>query len=97
MKIHTMTVILMAFAAAPALAQGADVAILASTCSGCHGANADGSGGIPGLRSQQQTYLVAQLRAFKGGTRPATVMNRLAKGYTDDEIAGLALYFSRLK
>ncbi len=98
MKMHIAIVGIIALGAAePAFAQGADVSILASTCLSCHGPNAQGSGGIPGLSSQQQAYLAAQLRAFKGGARPATVMNRLAKGYTDDEIAGLALHFSRLK
>lgn len=97
MKIHIFVVVIIALATVPAFAQTADVSILASTCSGCHGASADGSGGIPGLKGQQQAYLAEQLKAFKGGTRPATVMNRLAKGYTDEEIAALALHFSRLK
>ncbi|MBL8689602.1 MAG: c-type cytochrome [Rhodospirillaceae bacterium] len=97
MKIHIIVAGIVALAVAPASAQTADVSILASTCSGCHGANADGSGGIPGLKGQQQAYIADQLKAFKGGSRPATVMNRLAKGYTDEEIAGLALHFSRLK
>lgn len=98
MKIHIAIVGIIALgAAAPAFAQGADVSILASTCLSCHGADAQGSGGIPGLRGQQQAYLAEQLRAFKAGARPATVMTRFAKAYTDDEIAGLALHFSRLK
>lgn len=97
MKIYIAIAGIMALTAAPASAQNADVSILAATCSGCHGANADGSGGIPGLKGQQQAYLADQLKAFKGGSRPATVMNRLAKGYTDEEIAGLALHFSRLR
>ncbi len=97
MKIHIIMAVIWMFAGMPASAQTADVSILASTCSGCHGANADGSGGIPGLKGQQQVYLAQQLKAFKAGSRPATVMNRLAKGYSDEEIAGLALHFSRLK
>jgi sulfide dehydrogenase cytochrome subunit len=84
-------------AAVPATAQMADVSILASTCSGCHGSTFDGSGAIPGLRGQKQAYLGNQLQAFKVGARPGTVMNRLAKGYTEDEIIALSLYFSQLK
>lgn len=97
MKIYKIFAALLLVAGSPASAQMVDVSVLASTCSGCHGANADGSGGIPGLKGQQQAYIAEQLKAFKAGTRPATVMNRLAKGYTDEEIAGLALHFSRLK
>jgi sulfide dehydrogenase cytochrome subunit len=97
MKIYMGFLVLSVIAGVPASAQTADVTILAATCSGCHGANADGSGAIPGLKGQQSAYLADQLKAFKGGSRPATVMNRLAKGYTDEEIAGLAAHFSRLK
>ena len=97
MKIYIIIAGIWMLAGMPASAETADVSILASTCSGCHGANADGSGGIPGLKGQQQAYLAEQLKAFKAGSRPATVMNRLAKGYSDEEIAGLALHFSRLK
>ncbi len=78
MKIHIVILGILMLAAGPALAQSADVSILAATCSGCHGGNANGSGGIPGLKGQQQAYLAEQLKAFKGGSRPATVMNRLA-------------------
>ena len=98
MKLHILFVGISVLAiTGPAAAQSADVSVLAETCATCHGRNAEGSGGISGLRGQQQAYLAEQLRAFKAGTRPATVMNRFAKGYTDDEIVGLALHFSRLK
>lgn len=97
MKIYVFILGIWAAIAAPASAQTADVTILAATCSGCHGAAANGSGSVPGLKGQQPAHLADQLKAFKAGTRPATVMNRLAKGYTDDEIAGLALHFSRLR
>jgi len=97
MKIHISILVFFLAAAPAALAQSADVTILAATCSGCHGANADGSGGVPGLKGQQPAYIADQLKAFKAGSRPATVMNRLAKGYTDEEVAGLALHFSRLR
>jgi sulfide dehydrogenase cytochrome subunit len=36
------------------------------------------------------------LHAFKFGTRAATVMGRVAKGYTDKEIAAVAAYFANL-
>ncbi len=37
------------------------------------------------------------MRAFRAGQRSATVMDRIAKGFTDDEIRQLATYFSALK
>ncbi len=98
MRIHITLLVILAFGAAdPAFAQGADVANLATSCASCHGANSNGAGAVPGLRGKPQSVLDEQLKAFKAGTRPSTVMTRFAKGYTDDEIAGLALHFSRLK
>jgi sulfide dehydrogenase cytochrome subunit len=84
-------------AALPAAAQQADIKILAGTCSGCHGPNGKGSGQIPRLAGHNKDYLIATLKAFKSGERQATVMNRLARGYEEAEITGLADHFSRLK
>ncbi len=33
---------------------------------------------------------------FKEGKKPATVMHQLTKGYSSEEIAALAEYFSKL-
>ena len=38
--------------------------------------------------------LADRLRSFRSGAVEATVMNRIAKGYTDAEIDALAQYFS---
>ena len=40
----------------------------------------------------QETF--QQLLAFKAGTRPATVMTQLAKGYSDAQLRQLAAYFA---
>jgi len=37
------------------------------------------------------------MRAFKAGERPSTVMQQLARGYTDEQIEFLAEYFEQLK
>jgi len=102
MKINNLLLAIMfgaavAAGAHPAEAQSADVSILALTCSGCHGRDVKGSGAVPALRGLPSGHLTTQLKAFKTGERPATVMNRLARGYTDEEIAGLATYFSQLR
>jgi sulfide dehydrogenase cytochrome subunit len=41
--------------------------------------------------------LLAQLQAFKAGTRPSTIMQQLAKGYSDAQLAQLAGYFAAQK
>ncbi len=38
--------------------------------------------------------MVQRLMAFKSGKREGTVMNRIAKGYSDAEIAAIAKYLA---
>ena len=89
-------------AAAPAAAQdGAALRVkaLAATCANCHGTlgRAVEGAAVPGLAGMPATYLVEQLKAFKAGTRPATVMHQLAKGYNDAQIDQIAAYFAAQK
>ena len=72
---------------------------LAATCAACHGtdgAAVPGSGAVP-LAGMPKEYLATQMKAFKTGTRPATVMHQLSKGYTDAQIDQLAAYFAGVK
>jgi sulfide dehydrogenase cytochrome subunit len=80
-------------AAGPAVAQ-APLAV--QGCLGCHGAAGTGSTPIAGLAGRPAGDLVAAMDAFRAGTRPATIMNRIAKGYTEAEIAAMAAYFAGL-
>ena len=52
---------------------------------------------VPGLAGLPASYLADQMRAFKAGTRPATVMHQLAKGYSDAQIDAMAAYFAAQK
>ena len=86
--------------ALPALAQGTDPNLgrdLAAACANCHGTNGASLQGMPSLAGQQRAYLVQQMRDFKAGRRPATIMHQLARGYTDEQIDALAAYFSAQK
>ncbi len=72
---------------------------LAATCANCH--NTDGKA-LPGeamarLAGLDAATIAGQLRAFRDGTRPATVMHQLAKGYNDAQIDALAGYFAAQK
>jgi cytochrome subunit of sulfide dehydrogenase len=82
-------------AATPAPA--ADPQVLASSCSGCHTNDEKLTTAIPKIRGLPETVLADAMRAFRAGQRPATVMDRIAKGFTDDEIKQLAAYFSARK
>lgn len=69
---------------------------LAATCANCHGTDGHGAPGstVPLLAGQSREALLASLKAFKAGSRPATVMQQLAKGYTDAQLEQLAGYFA---
>lgn len=69
---------------------------LAATCSNCHGTAGKGipNGSIPKLAGLKNDYFVEQMQAFKSGTRSATIMHQLAKGYSDEQIRVLANYFA---
>jgi cytochrome c553 len=72
---------------------------LAATCAACHGTDgrAVEDAGIKSLRGLDKAYIVTQLNAFRDGSRPATVMHQLAKGYTPEQIDQLAAYFAAAK
>lgn len=75
------------------------VKALAATCANCHGTNgatAPGSS-VPSLAGMPQAYMIEQMKAFKAGTRPATIMHQLAKGYSDAQIEQIAGYFAAQK
>ena len=72
-------------------------ALLASNCANCHGTLGNAQGAMPNLAGQQKTYIIEQMRAFRDGKRPATIMHQLAKGYTDPQIEAIADFFSRQK
>ena len=86
--------------ASPVSAQGTDPNLgrnLAAACANCHRTQGVSQQGMPNLAGQQSSYLVKQMKDFKAGVRPATIMHQLAKGYTDEQIEALAAYFSSQK
>ena len=72
---------------------------LAATCANCHGTNGKAVEGssVVSIAGLDKAYIVAQMKAFKTGTRPATVMHQLSKGYSDAQIESLATYFATQK
>ncbi len=75
----------------------ADAAVLAGTCASCHGTEGRSPGIVPTIAGRPEAVLRAQLRAFRS-EQPipgVTVMDRIAKGYSDAEIDALARYFSQ--
>lgn len=70
---------------------------LAATCANCHGSEGrPADTAMPPLAGLPQAFVVAQMRAFSSGERPATVMHQIARGYTDAQVQALAGYFASL-
>lgn len=61
-------------------------ALLASTCSGCHSEQA---GAIASLGGYSERMLIEAMQKYKTETDGTTVMHRLARGYSDDDIAAI--------
>ena len=80
-----------------ALGAGASGQAIGFTCAGCHGTDGDSQGSAPSLQGEDAERLKEMLMAYKTDKEQGTVMNRIAKGYSDEEIAAVSEYFSRLK
>jgi len=80
---------------APAPADATQARTLAGNCANCHGTSGRSRGAMPNLGGLPAPYLVEQMRLFRDGKRPATVMHQIAKGYSEAEIATLAEFFAR--
>ena len=68
-----------------------------ATCGGCHGvAGISANDMWPNLAGQKEGYLVAQLKAFRGGERKNPMMSPMAANLSDADIADLSAYYSSL-
>lgn len=81
-----------AWAAEPA-ARRPDTEVLANACAGCHGTKGHSIAPTPSLAGKAEEEFIAAMKDFQTGKRVSSVMNRIAKGYTEEDIANLALYF----
>lgn len=66
----------------------------ATSCSGCHGPGASGAAVAP-LHGRPSEEIAAAMQDYRTGQRPATVMDRIAKGFTDEETRAIATWLSR--
>jgi len=80
-----------ALTAMPVSAQAPAGAI---ACSGCHAPSAAGTLAVPSLEGRTAASIVADMLAFRSGERPATVMVRIAKGFSEDEVRAIATWLA---
>jgi cytochrome subunit of sulfide dehydrogenase len=90
----------MLLCAVDGLAQDGDPKVgrnLAATCAACHGPGGVSVGDVESLAGKPREEIVRKMLEFKTGARPSTVMQQLAKGYTDEQIELLAGWYAKQK
>jgi cytochrome c553 len=80
-------------------AQDAAARNMAAACAICHGTQGKPAPSAPliPLAGLPADHIGAQMRAFRDGRRPATVMHQIAKGYSDAQIDAMAAWFAAQK
>ena len=69
----------------------------AAACSGCHPSSARSPSPVARLTGRDRAEIVKAMQEFRSGERSATVMDRIAKGFTDDEIQAIAAWYAEQK
>jgi cytochrome c553 len=79
------------------VAQAAEPPPGATSCTGCHAARADVVGPGPRLAGGQGDEMLKALDGFRSGQKPATVMDRIVRGFTRDELQAIVAWFAAQK
>lgn len=80
---------------APVLAQDFNkTRYLAANCANCHGTDGRSVGVMESLAGYDKEKFISNMKEYRSGDKPATIMHQLVKGYTDQQIADLAAYFA---
>jgi cytochrome subunit of sulfide dehydrogenase len=87
----------LAFVVSLAAAQAAEAPPGAVACSGCHAANPRVETPVPPLAGRPAADIASQMVAFKAGQRPGTIMDRIAKGFSEEEIRAIAAWYESQK
>ncbi len=97
---HLVTTLCLVTIAGNAFAQDSDLARnLAATCANCHGTNGKPApdSAIAGLAGIEKSKLLQDIKNFKSGVKPATIMQQIAKGYSDEQMDLIASYYAAQK
>jgi sulfide dehydrogenase cytochrome subunit len=69
----------------------------AASCTGCHATDAKVETRVPRIAGRPPAEIVAAMEAFRSGQKPATVMDRIAKGFTEAETRAIAEWLGAQK
>ncbi len=68
---------------------------LSFTCAGCHGTDGSSVGpSMPAIAGMDPEVFVDAMRAYRNDQRNATIMNRIAKAYSDEQFKSMAWFFA---
>lgn len=67
---------------------------LAANCANCHGTDGRSVGIMESLAGYDKEKFISNMKEYRSGDKPATLMHQIVKGYTDEQIADLAAYFA---
>lgn len=72
---------------------------LAATCANCHGTNgkAVAGSGMSSLAGENKANMLQKLTDFRNGDRPSTIMQQIAKGYSEAQLTLIVDYFAAQK
>jgi sulfide dehydrogenase cytochrome subunit len=79
------------------VAFGAEAPAGAVACTGCHAANARVETAVPPLNGRPAADIAAAMAAFKSGERKGTIMDRIAKGFSEPETQAIAQWYAQQK
>lgn len=66
----------------------------AASCSGCHAVSAAAESPVPKINGRSANETVTLMNEFRSGAKPSTVMNRIAKGFTEEETRRIAAWLA---
>ena len=70
----------------------------AAVCANCHGTDGRQQSAIPAIAGRPEALLLDKLQQFRADkVADATVMPRLIKGLTENELAVVAAYFAAIR
>jgi cytochrome subunit of sulfide dehydrogenase len=97
MQVTRLTAALAIVLASAGIALAAEAPPGAAGCSGCHAVNARVETPVPPLAGRPAADIAKETIAFKSGERKGTIMDRIAKGFSDEEIQAIAAWYAAQK
>lgn len=69
---------------------------LAFTCAGCHGTDGSSVGpSSPSIAGMDPDVFIDVMKGYQQDKRNSTIMNRIAKAYSDEQLKGMAWFFAK--